>query len=131
MTFGKNERAPMRCAFGEYKGCRCHIHLAVTDQNVAIAAEAPEAFVLVNVGVIGIQKAAVAQDKIEHRVVVAVRLLRVASEYVVNLPPVMLAAWYLAVAIVICFAARISKSLELKTFGKAYEAKIWIGVASG
>src|SRR5882757_6877675 len=128
MTVGKNERAAMRCAFGEGKGRGRHIHLTITDQDVTIAAEAPEAFVLVNVGVIGIQKAAVAQDKIEHRVVVAVRLLRVASEYVINLSPVMLAAWYLAVAIVICFAARISKSFEFKTFGKAYEAKIWIGI---
>ena len=82
------------------------IHLAVTYENVAVAAEAPEALVLVNVGVVGVQEAAVTQYEIENGITVAVWVRRIASEHVVNLTPVMFAARDLRIAVVIRVAQR-------------------------
>lgn len=117
-------------AFCKRIGGRSNIHFAVTDQDVAVAAEATEALVLVNISVIGIEKAAVADDKIEHGILVTVRLPGIASEDVVNLSAIVFAARWLAIAVIVGLAAWICEALEFKALRKLDKAEIRIGISA-
>lgn len=48
--------------------CRCNIHFAVADQNVAVAAEPLDALVLMHIFMIGVEEIPMADDEIEHGV---------------------------------------------------------------
>jgi len=61
----------------------------------------------VYVGIIGIEEAAVTEHKVEHRIAIAVYLIRVASKHVIHLSAIMLPARNLAVAVIISLAPRI------------------------
>lgn len=106
MAIGNDERAAMGRAVGRSEGCGRDIHLSVAHENVAVAAKAPEALVLVNVGAVSVEKTAVTQDEIKDGT---------APEHVIDLQPVMLAAWSLRIAVVIGLAARTGQPLEFET----------------
>lgn len=123
-----DERAPVRCPFCERERSRCDIHLPVAHKNVTVAAEPPEALVLVRVSIVRVQEAPMAQNQIEHRVSVAVRIRGVAPEDIVDLPPVVLTARHLAIAVVVRLAAGTSEALKLVPFRIPNEPEIGIGV---
>ena len=79
---------------------RSNIHLAVAYKDIAVTSETTKAPVLVNIGVVRIKKATVANDQVKHRVTVPVRFSAIAVQHVIHLPPVMLPARHLAVAVV-------------------------------
>jgi integrase len=68
----------------------------------------------VNVGVICVQKTAVAQDQINDWVSIAIRLRRIAPKHVVNASAVVLAARDLTVAVIIRFASRVRDHRHLR-----------------
>ena len=67
MPCGQDQGKVVRSTFGERERGGRHIHLAVANTDVFISAEALEALAFVNLRVIGIQKAAVTEDEVEHR----------------------------------------------------------------
>src|SRR5438045_2065990 len=101
MALGNDERATMGRAVRQSEGRGRDIHLAIAHQNIAIAAEPTEAPVLVNIDVVGVEEAAVTQHKIEDWIPVAVRLQGISPKHVVDLPPVMLTARNLRIAVVV------------------------------
>ena len=86
----QDQRATMRGTFSKSEGSRCDIHLSVTDKKITVAAEAPEALVLMHVCVLSIQKTAVTYHQIKDRVAVAIGVIRIASEDIEDLPPIVL-----------------------------------------
>ena len=131
VLFGKKQGSVMCRAFCKrIRGWR-HVHLAVSDQDVAVAAETAKALVLMDIRVVGVEKAAVANYKIKHGILITVRLPGIASEYVVNLPAVMFAARWLTVAVIVGLAARIGEPLEFEAFRKLDKPEIGVGIAAG
>jgi len=91
----------MRRAGGKAKRRGSDVHLAVANHDVAVAAESLHVFVFVNVLVVGVEKVAVTNDEVEHRIRIAVRLGRVTTEDVEYGPPFVTARRNLTVAVVI------------------------------
>ena len=76
-------------ALGQVERSRRDIHLPVANHDVAVAAKAFYALVLVNVIVVGVQEIAVANHEVDDRIAVAVRLIRLDNaRNVVNRSPV-------------------------------------------
>ena len=94
----QDQRATVRGPFGKSKRSRRNIHLAITDKKITVTAEAPETLVLMDVSVVGVQKAAMTYHQIKDRIAVAVRVVRVASEDIEDLPSIVFAPGKLAVA---------------------------------
>ena len=115
---------------GQCKRCGGDIHLAITNKNVTITPKTTETFVLVNIGIVRVEKAAVTNNQIEYRVTVAVRLGRIAAEYVIDLPSVVLSTWHLAVAVIAGVPPWIGQPLELVSFGMPHEPKVRIRIAA-
>jgi len=126
VAFRKDKCAAVRSTFGQREWRWYDVHFAVAHEDVAVAAEAPETLVLVNVGVVGIQKATMTQNQVEHGITIAVRVRRVAPEHVIDLPPVVLAARHLRIAVVVNLAARIGQPLDFETFGELHEPEVWV-----
>ena len=70
-----------------------------------------------------------AKNEVEDRIAVSVRLGRIATEHVVDLPPVVLAARHLAVAVVVGLAPRVGKTLELVAFCMLHKPKVGVRIA--
>src|SRR5207249_10796927 len=94
-----------------------------------IAAKALHTFVFMNVIVVGVEKIAVANDEIEHRIRIAVRLGGVTTEDVEYGPPVVTAGRNLTVAIVVGLTPRIRQPLHLEAVGRSDQPKIGISIA--
>ena len=92
---------------------RSNIHFAVADQNVAVAAEPLDALVLMHIFVISVQEIPMADDQIEHRVGVAIRLFGITSENVEDDTPVVIARRHLAIAIVGYLTTGIGQTFDL------------------
>ena len=96
------------------------------------------ALVLVDVLVIGIQKIAVANDKIDNRVLpTAVALVRigrevgrVSTEDVVDLPAIVIPGRHLAVRVIIALAAWPSEALDFVAFGVFDQTEVRVSVAA-
>ncbi len=76
---------------------RHDIHFPIADEDVPVTTKPFDAFISMHIFMIGVEKAAVAENQVKHRIGVAVRLLGVASEDVVNGPPIVEPGWNLAV----------------------------------
>ena len=130
MPLGQDEGSTVRSAFGKLKWGRRDIHLPVTDQDIAVTAESAKALVLVEVGVVSVQKATVTDDEVKYGILIAIRYFWIAPEHIVDLSAVMFAARGLAIAIKIRFAAWITETLEFESFSKLDKTEIRIGVAA-
>jgi hypothetical protein len=64
----QNQRLSVRHAGCQAKGSRSDVHLAVTDHEVAVAAETLDTLVLVGVVVIGVKEVAVTDDQVKDGV---------------------------------------------------------------
>jgi hypothetical protein len=83
-----DQRTAMRSSVCECEGRRGHIHLAVSHKYVAVATKASEALVLVFIGIVRIQEAAVAEHEVEHRVAIAIGFFRIPAKDVIDPPSV-------------------------------------------
>ena len=104
------------------------IHLAIADENVPIAAETPDALVFVNVLVVGVQEAPVANDKIKHGIRISIGDLRIAAKDVVDRSAVMQAGRDLAIAVKRCVASRVGKPLEFIAVGRGNHPEVRVRV---
>ena len=62
MAFWQDEGAMVRSTFSKRERGGSNVHLAVANKDVTVAAEATEALVLVDIGVVGVEKATMAED---------------------------------------------------------------------
>jgi hypothetical protein len=84
-----------------------------------------------NVRAIRVEKAPVAKNEIKNWVAISVRRCWVPTEYIVNLPSVVLAAGHLAITVVAGLAPGIGKPFDLEPFGELNETEVGISVAAG
>src|SRR5262249_57343355 len=105
-------------------------HLAVSNHEVAVTAKPLQVLVLVDVLVVGVQEVPVAEDEVKDWILVAVRLLRVATEYVVDCSAVVEACRHLTVGIETGVPSRVCESLEFIPFGILHQPEIWVAVAT-
>jgi len=110
---------------------RHHIHLAVAEQDIAIAAEPPGACVLMLVGVVGVEEGARDDYEVHNWKGIALGGCRVPAERVVDCPPVVFRSGYLAVPIKRSIAPRCRQSLHFDAFGGVYQSQIWVAVPTG
>lgn len=115
----------------EAEGGGDNVHLSVADEDVAVGPEALDALVLVYVLVVGIEEVTVADDEVEDWIAVAVRLLGVAAEDVVDGAAVVEARGRLAVAVEAGVPARVGKSFQLEAVGVLDQAEVRVTVAPG
>jgi len=127
---GKNE-----CLMVGQPGCkmkrrRYHIHLAISNQDISIAPKAPDTLVFMLILVIGVQKIAMADYKIKHRIRFAIRLLRISAEHVVDCSAIVKSGRYLTVAIEARCPSRIGEPLDLETLLPLDHPKIRVAIAA-
>ena len=92
---------PIIPTIGDGKRCGGHVHLAITDHYVPVAAKPFDALVLMQIIVIGVEKIAVTQDKIDNRILFTDLICRrVATENIEYITSVVKACRHLAVAII-------------------------------
>ena len=125
---GEDQRLLVRDAFDQAERRRDDVHLPIADQDVAIAAKSFNALVLVRIFMVGVQEIAVADDQVEHGIGIAVGLLRVAAEDIVDGPPVVEPRGDLAVAVEAGIAARVGQPFQLVAFGSRDHAEVGIAV---
>ena len=90
---GQDERLLMGHALDQTKGRGHDVHLPVADENVAVAAKALHALVLVFVVMVDVEKIAMTYHEIEHGIDVPVGILRIAAKDVVDRASVVQAPW--------------------------------------
>lgn len=130
VVFGQNQRLLMRDAPHEPERGWHYVHFAVSNQQVAVGAEAFHAFVLVPILMVGVEEIAMAQHQIEHRIAIAVGLLGIAAEDVIDGSAVVVARWRLAIAVERGIAARVGQPFRLKAVCAFYHAEVGIAVAA-
>ena len=106
------------------------VHSPCTDEDVAIAAEAPYALVAMMRFPIGIEEVTVTDDKIEHGIFVAVGLLWIATKYIVDGSPVVMTRWQLTVAIEGRFTARIRQAFDFESLCEFDHAEVGIAISA-
>ena len=82
-----------------------------------------------HVRVVSVQKTTVTYHQIKDRVAVAIGVMRIASEDIKDLPPIVLTPGKLTIAVVIRLTARISQGFEFVPFGMVNQPEIGIGIA--
>lgn len=128
---GEKQGASALSPFKQGDRRRHNVHLAVAEQDVAIAAESPGAGVPVLVSVVGIEEGSRHNHEVNDRKGVAAWGCRVPAERVVDRPSIVRWTGHLAIPIERSIAPRCSQSLYFDAFGRVYQGQIRVAVPTG
>ena len=120
----------MRHPGNQTERCQGNIHLSIPDHDISVAAKPLDAFVLVNIIMVGVQEITMANHQIQHWISITIRYGGITPKNIEDDPSIVVTGGNLTIAVIADFTAWIGQSFNFVTFSEVNHPKIRIAIAS-